>query len=323
MNRSYRTVWNIALNSWIAVPESAQARVKGCGGVVLAIAIAAGGAGLASPAVAACVGDGASPPITCSGNVTGDQLITANGTVINQVAGSTLTAPNGFTVPVGTPLSGIRLNLDGQTTGAGYAISLITSAGQSLNNSFLTLGPNAVLTVVDALGALGPTGPTAFDGNNNIVTFSAGSILNLNSTVDVQISGADNTVIFAGSAFSNGAGTALFRLGGFPAQLQNLNFTLADTARFGNPDFSNTASSGVSFTGGGVLTTDPALGSNVTATIGAGQIYSTTGASVSTIGVYDSRFTHFYGEIGKLWSAGGDARLKSSLQASLGVRLRW
>jgi outer membrane autotransporter protein len=33
--------------------------------------------------------------------------------------------------------------------------------------------------------------------------------------------------------------------------------------------------------------------------------------------------TTLYGELGKLWAAGGDARVRSSLQASLGVRVRW
>jgi outer membrane autotransporter protein len=36
-----------------------------------------------------------------------------------------------------------------------------------------------------------------------------------------------------------------------------------------------------------------------------------------------SQVTTLYGELGKLWAVGGDARVRSSLQASLGVRVRW
>ena len=33
--------------------------------------------------------------------------------------------------------------------------------------------------------------------------------------------------------------------------------------------------------------------------------------------------TTLYGEVGQLYSAGGDARVKSSVQGSLGVRVSW
>jgi outer membrane autotransporter protein len=33
--------------------------------------------------------------------------------------------------------------------------------------------------------------------------------------------------------------------------------------------------------------------------------------------------TSLYGEVGKLWSSGGDARVKSAINASLGVRVKW
>lgn len=33
--------------------------------------------------------------------------------------------------------------------------------------------------------------------------------------------------------------------------------------------------------------------------------------------------TNVYGEVGKLWAVSGDARLRSSLQGTLGVRVRW
>ena len=32
---------------------------------------------------------------------------------------------------------------------------------------------------------------------------------------------------------------------------------------------------------------------------------------------------HLYGEIGRLWNLGGDAAVKSSVQASLGLKARW
>jgi outer membrane autotransporter protein len=36
-----------------------------------------------------------------------------------------------------------------------------------------------------------------------------------------------------------------------------------------------------------------------------------------------SNSTHLYGELGKLWATGGDARVRNSAQGSLGVRVRW
>jgi fibronectin-binding autotransporter adhesin len=36
-----------------------------------------------------------------------------------------------------------------------------------------------------------------------------------------------------------------------------------------------------------------------------------------------SESTSLYGEVGKLWSSGGDAKVKSSINGSLGVRVKW
>jgi outer membrane autotransporter protein len=33
--------------------------------------------------------------------------------------------------------------------------------------------------------------------------------------------------------------------------------------------------------------------------------------------------TSVYGEVGKLWASGGDARVKSAINASVGVRMKW
>jgi len=33
--------------------------------------------------------------------------------------------------------------------------------------------------------------------------------------------------------------------------------------------------------------------------------------------------TSLYGEVGKLWSSGGDAKVKSGISGSLGVRVKW
>ena len=33
--------------------------------------------------------------------------------------------------------------------------------------------------------------------------------------------------------------------------------------------------------------------------------------------------TGLYGELGRLWALGGDTRVKSGLQASVGVKVRW
>jgi outer membrane autotransporter protein len=56
-------------------------------------------------------------------------------------------------------------------------------------------------------------------------------------------------------------------------------------------------------------------------------IASSTGGSSSelaagfTLGINDT--TSFYGEVGKLWASGGDTRVKSQLDASAGLRVRW
>ena len=36
-----------------------------------------------------------------------------------------------------------------------------------------------------------------------------------------------------------------------------------------------------------------------------------------------SQSTSLYGELGKLWASGGDAKVKSSVNGSLGVRVKW
>jgi outer membrane autotransporter protein len=36
-----------------------------------------------------------------------------------------------------------------------------------------------------------------------------------------------------------------------------------------------------------------------------------------------SQTTSLYGEVGKLWSSDGDAKVRSSVNGSLGVRVRW
>ncbi|MDN4592223.1 hypothetical protein DBA29_27480, partial [Xenophilus aerolatus] len=36
-----------------------------------------------------------------------------------------------------------------------------------------------------------------------------------------------------------------------------------------------------------------------------------------------SQSTSLYGELGKLWASGGDARTKSGVNGSLGVKVRW
>jgi outer membrane autotransporter protein len=36
-----------------------------------------------------------------------------------------------------------------------------------------------------------------------------------------------------------------------------------------------------------------------------------------------SQTTSLYGEVGKLWSSGGDAKVKSGINGSLGVRVKW
>ena len=40
-----------------------------------------------------------------------------------------------------------------------------------------------------------------------------------------------------------------------------------------------------------------------------------------TLGLSES--TSLYGELGKLWATGGDNRVKSQLNASAGLRVRW
>ncbi|MDR6539182.1 hypothetical protein J2739_004978, partial [Variovorax soli] len=48
---------------------------------------------------------------------------------------------------------------------------------------------------------------------------------------------------------------------------------------------------------------------------------STELAAGFTLGLSES--TSLYGEVGKLWASGGDARVKSQLDASVGLRVRW
>ncbi len=281
MNRSYRTVWNSALDAWTAVPETVRLRGKGCGGIVLCATAAIWSAGQGLPAFAACVNDGATPPvITCTGATTGDQVIPADNTVINLPAGASLTAAQGFVI-AGSSLSGVQFHLDGQLNGGGFNVSFFSP--QSVNNSTLTLGAGAVFN-------FGPpaTGQPNFDGNNNIFIFSPGSVINTLSTAgEFSIGGNDNNVTFAGSMFSPG-GTGHLRLGGFSGRLRNLQFTFTDTGRIGNADFSGTSTTGISFEGNPL---DPSQADNITAVFGSGSIYATTRGSVVVTTVADSNFT--------------------------------
>jgi hypothetical protein len=36
-----------------------------------------------------------------------------------------------------------------------------------------------------------------------------------------------------------------------------------------------------------------------------------------------SKTTNLYGEVGKLWASGGNAKVKSSINGSQGVRVKW
>ncbi|MBT2325214.1 autotransporter domain-containing protein [Variovorax paradoxus] len=62
----------------------------------------------------------------------------------------------------------------------------------------------------------------------------------------------------------------------------------------------------------------PAASADIASSIGA---TSTELAGGFTLGLGDS--TSLYGELGKLWASGGATRVQSSLQASLGLRLKW
>ncbi len=48
---------------------------------------------------------------------------------------------------------------------------------------------------------------------------------------------------------------------------------------------------------------------------------STELAAGFTLGLSES--TSLYGEVGKLWASGGDTRVKSSIDASVGIKVRW
>jgi fibronectin-binding autotransporter adhesin len=62
----------------------------------------------------------------------------------------------------------------------------------------------------------------------------------------------------------------------------------------------------------GATTTDIAAPTGGTSTELGGRLHAGAGQATS-----------LYGEIGKLWSSGGDAKVKSSINGSLGVRVKW
>jgi len=57
------------------------------------------------------------------------------------------------------------------------------------------------------------------------------------------------------------------------------------------------------------------------------DITSRTGSTVSELAggftLALNQTTSVYGEVGKLWASGGDAKVKSALQGSLGLRIKW
>ena len=71
-------------------------------------------------------------------------------------------------------------------------------------------------------------------------------------------------------------------------------------------------------------------GTDVVRFIGAAattDITSRTGSTVSELAggltLALNQTTSVYGEVGKLWASGGDAKVKSALQGSLGLRIKW
>ena len=71
-------------------------------------------------------------------------------------------------------------------------------------------------------------------------------------------------------------------------------------------------------------------GADVARFIGPAATTDITGRTGSTVSELAggltlalNQTTSVYGEIGKLWASGGDAKVKSSVQGSLGLRMKW
>jgi outer membrane autotransporter protein len=60
---------------------------------------------------------------------------------------------------------------------------------------------------------------------------------------------------------------------------------------------------------------------------GAADITGRTGSTFSELAggltLALNQTTSIYGEVGKLWASGGDAKVKSTVQGSLGLRMKW
>ncbi len=63
---------------------------------------------------------------------------------------------------------------------------------------------------------------------------------------------------------------------------------------------------------------NPAASTAITSSRGS---TSTELAAGFTLGLSES--TSLYGEVGKLWSTGGDTRVKGSMSGSVGIKVRW
>jgi outer membrane autotransporter protein len=62
----------------------------------------------------------------------------------------------------------------------------------------------------------------------------------------------------------------------------------------------------------------PAATADITSRIG-----STVSELAGGLTLALNQTTSIYGEIGKLWASGGDAKVKSTVQGSLGLRMKW
>jgi autotransporter-associated beta strand protein len=183
-----------------------------------------------------------------------------------------------------------------------------------INDGALILDqPNGTASISQAIGG---SGTVTKLGTAGTVTLSGANTYTGTTTVG-------EGTLRAGAAKAFSATSAVMLGGGATLDLDNYDQTIGSLAGHGFV----TLGSGTLTTGADNTSTDfmgVISGSGGLTKNGAGTLNLSTSTELAagfTLRLSES--TSLYGEVGKLWASGGDTRVKSQLNASVGLRVRW
>jgi fibronectin-binding autotransporter adhesin len=208
MNKSYRTLWNAHTQAWVAVSEITRGRGKRSGssvvaGTVATVVLAAGLAGMAPPAWAACTTTGT--VIDCTG-ASPAQVLLGAGQVVNNsgVLGVLLMGSEA----VFSAADGVTVNNNGGTVLGENSIDL-TSGGSVTNKGAITALRTGVI-VDGKAGSVQNLAGGSIEGTTGygVEMVAGGTVTNTGNSSIVSKAGA--AVGMVGDAqVTNGAGSTI------------------------------------------------------------------------------------------------------------------